>query len=128
MLEFELQPSHYALYVPLSGLGCILVLLYITTKFLYFSILGIALLFSFWIFFKTKKQIIAVAEFEKNIWTVVYSDHKKEKVNITYTINHRLYIVFHTNLHNIIIWQDQLSRKDWKKLVLFTKLYPHFKD
>ena len=128
MLEFELQPSRYALYVPLSGLCCILVLLYITTKFLYFSILGIALLFSFWLFLKTKKQIIAVAEFEKNIWTIVYLDRKKEKVNITYTINHRLYIIFHTNSHNIIIWQDQLSKKDWKKLVLFTKLYPHFKD
>ncbi|WP_269914529.1 hypothetical protein [Acinetobacter sp. HY1485] len=128
MLEFELQPSRYALYAPLNGLGCILVLLYITVKPLCFFILAVSLLLSFWFFWKTKRQIIAIAEFEKNIWTVVYSDCKKEKFNITYTVNHRLYIIFHTTSHNVIIWQDQLSKKDWKKLVLFTKLYPHFKE
>lgn len=69
-------------------------------------------------------KIKAVAYFDEKIWTIKFIDDSIKRYEYEKIVNHRVYIIifFKKPYKPILIWQDQVSKKSWKKLTVFSLL------
>lgn len=116
---FKLKHSHHATVFQLFVFIIIGFALFRILNFylsFFFCILGIVI---WWLYFQ---QIRAeqIEYLEDNKWSLKYSKSQEiERVELKKIIDHHFYIVFYfsnVTTKSIVIWADQLSKKEWKML------------
>lgn len=89
----------------------------------------LAVIFSLAMYYHLKKQrhMLACAMLEHHTWTFLYEDDCVERYNVTQIIDHHLYFVFYFETgifaRSQVIWKDQLSACDYRKMKVYAKLY-----
>lgn len=106
---------------------CILYLAYQITSWFYCTSVGVILLMSSYYFFAKQKKLQSFAVFDQAEWTFVYKDHQIERLKVTQIIDHRIYFVFYFESgllpRSQVIWKDQLSIDDYRKIKIYAELY-----
>lgn len=78
-------------------------------------------------FLKKEKQLLSFAILDKNIWTFEYVQHGIDTKEVYAILDHHLYFIFLFKpkgyLYSQVIWADQLSAVDYKKMKVIARLY-----
>ncbi|HFF5385496.1 TPA: hypothetical protein ACGDO1_003845, partial [Acinetobacter baumannii] len=86
----------------------------------------ISLLFISFIFFLKRPQLAQIAYLDKKLWSLAYkSQNTVSRVKILKIIDCQIFIVIYFEGHKTltsIIWFDQMSLAEWKKLKTLEKL------
>ena len=124
--KFELKRSRFKITFQLVIFLIIILLLsqVLNTTFLMLSALILSLSF---FLFNRQKHVVYLAEIDKNEWSLQFgAKNKIDRIKINKMLDHQLYIVIEPEgkrSKNIIIWCDQLSKKQWKALKILCKFY-----
>ena len=106
--SFHVQPSRYAGLI--QGVFFVLI----------GSILYMLLIFSLWL------VCMVMMLLSYGYWSLYDVRHQQiQRVQIQKILDHHVYIVifFQHKSSSLMIWQDQLSHLEWKKLKVLAKLY-----
>lgn len=123
---FHLKPSRMAKII--HGLGFILMssILYVLLIF-WLWLVCVVLTWTSYLYFRSQQQQIRQFEYLADQDWSLYDVHQQQlkRVQINKIIDHHLYIViyFQNRQAHVVIWQDQLSRIEWKNLKILAKLY-----
>ena len=125
-LNFELKYSRFSIIFQLFiGLN-LAILLYQLLSPIWWLIAVILLSISFLLFLK-QPRISQIAYLDQKSWSVAYSSQKIiSRVEISKIIDYQLFMVIYFEgapIKVAIIWFDQLSLQDWKKLKILQKVY-----
>lgn len=124
--SFQLKRSRLAMVFQLSILGLLGLVLQQTLPMgfgllawlLGFIIYGIAL---------KAPQALYFEHLEAQQWSLLYTGTDRlQRVSIDHMVDHQLYIVVHfqnTEVKSLLIWNDQLSRTQWKALKKLAHLH-----
>ena len=85
----------------------------------------IILLVSFWIQLK-RSTLDYFQAFSIDEWSIRSTDQVVQHIRLTRVVDHHFYIVLYFQQQTAcshVIWYDQLTRKDWKKLKLLAKMF-----
>lgn len=123
--RYQFKPSRIALGFQLLCLTIIFIVLYsIITVWIGVLLLLLAC-FSLKIF-RMCPQVRSLEHFDLDQWTLQYEDSNQiHHVQIQQMIDHRFYIAVYfaeKNNKSLIIWQDQVSKIQWKSLKSRVKL------
>ena len=123
--RYQIKPSRIALGFQLLFLTVMFIVLYsIITVWISVLLLLLAC-FSLKIF-RMRPQVRSLEYFDLDHWTLEYENSNQiHHVQIQQMIDHRFYIAVYfaeKNNKNLIIWQDQLSKIQWKSLKSRVKL------
>lgn len=123
--RYQFKPSRIALGFQLLFLTVMFIVLYsIITVWISVLLLLLAC-FSLKIF-RMRPQVRSLEYFDLDQWTLEYENSNQiHHVQIQQMIDHRFYIAVYfaeKNNKNLIIWQDQLSKIQWKSLKSRVKL------
>ena len=124
--KFELKRSRFKIAFQLVIFLIIILLLsqVLNTTFLMLSALILSLSF---FLFNRQKHVVYLAEIDKNEWSLQFgAKNKIDRIKINKMLDHQLYIVIEPEgkrSKNIVIWCDQLSKKQWKALKILCKFY-----
>jgi len=123
--RYQFKPSRIALGFQLLFLTVMFIVLYsIITVWISVLLLLLAC-FSLKIF-RMRPQVRSLEYFDLDHWTLEYENSNQiHHVQIQQMIDHRFYIAVYfaeKNNKNLIIWQDQLSKIQWKSLKSRVKL------
>lgn len=121
---YHLKPSQFALGFQLLCLILMLILTYLTS--------GIWIAISCFIiacvgltFFRKKHIVYKLEQLDYQLWSVQYrSSQKIQQVRIEQFLDHTFYISIHfedKKLKPFIIWQDQVTKNQWKSLKIRCK-------
>lgn len=125
-LNFELKYSRVSVIFQLFvGLG-LAILLYQLLKPIWW-LCAVVLLFIGSIFFLKQAQISQIEYLDQKLWSVAYFSKKEiYRAEITKIIDYQLFVVIYleeTPTNIAIVWFDQLSIQQWKRLKVLEKLY-----
>lgn len=124
--SFHLQSSRMANIM--HGLGFIIISSILYMLLIFWLWLGciFVMLISYFYFRLQQEQISQFEYLADDEWSL-YDLHQEHvtRVKIKKIIDHQFYIViyFQHRQPNLLIWQDQLSRIEWKSLKVLAKLY-----
>ena len=123
---FELKRSRYAIALQLI-LFLVMIwglfqLLHITVWFLIVCI-GLGM----WFLSSRRSQVMRLEWLDQDEWSIQYSNSKKiVRAKVIQMIDHHLYVVVYfaeKSIKPMVIWQDQISKKDWKLLKIRVNLF-----
>ncbi|SDB97539.1 hypothetical protein [Acinetobacter boissieri] len=84
------------------------------------------LTWNLYVFFKKTPKLYSLAWLDKNIWTFEYIDGVVTK-EVCSILDHQLYFAFcfakKEKWSTQIVWRDQLTGKDYKKMKILAKIY-----
>lgn len=124
--RYELKPSRIALGFQLFCLAVILIVLFSQLNIWLCMVLAVVALFALNVF-KSQKQVQYLQYLDQGHWSLQYLNNGLiERVSIKQMFDHSFYVVIHfdqKNVRNLIIWQDQLSEKQWKSIKSRVKLH-----
>ena len=87
----------------------------------------ISLLFISFIFFLKRPQLAKIAYLDKKLWSLAYqAPDARCRGKILRIVDYQIFIVIYFEGHKTltsIIWFDQMSLAEWKKLKTLEKLY-----
>ena len=117
--SFHLKRSRFAIAFHFSIFFLLMWVLSFTlsdTLWIACGVLGII----FYVLFarKNQKRVHSLSHLDGRQWTVVQDKHQ-DTVEISHLIDHQFYIVIyfqHFKAKPVLIWWDQVARKDWKEL------------
>lgn len=80
---------------------------------------------SYSIFMRTLPRLSSIAMLDESIWTFEFDNRSVSHLENIYVLDHYLYFVIYSNASKAtyIIWRDQLSYENFKKLKIVSKLY-----
>ncbi len=125
-LNFELKYSLVSVIFQLFvGLGLAILLYQLLTPIWWLC--AVILLFIGFIFFLKQAQISQIEYLDQKLWSVAYFSKKEiYRAEITKIIDYQLFVVIYleeTPTNIAIVWFDQLSIQQWKRLKVLEKLY-----
>ncbi|MDC4816814.1 hypothetical protein NQ849_05860 [Acinetobacter baumannii] len=125
-LNFELKYSRVSVIFQLFvGLGLAILLYQLLTPIWWLC--AVILLFIGFIFFLKQAQISQIEYLDQKLWSLAYhSQNTISRVKILKIIDYQIFIVIYFEGHKTltsIIWFDQMSLAEWKKLKTLEKLY-----
>lgn len=125
-LNFELKYSRVSVIFQLFvGLGLAILLYQLLTPIWWLC--AVVLLFIGSIFFLKQAQISQIEYLDQKLWSVAYFSKKEiYRAEITKIIDYQLFVVIYleeTPTNIAIVWFDQLSIQQWKRLKVLEKLY-----
>lgn len=125
-LNFELKYSRISVIFQLFvGLGLAILLYQLLTPIWWLC--AVILLFIGFIFFLKQEEISQIEYLDQKLWSVEYFSKKEiYRAEITKIIDYQLFVVIYLEEapKNIaIVWFDQLSIQQWKRLKVLEKLY-----
>ena len=123
--SFNLKRSQLLITFQIIFFIIITILLFKTLSFLIFLFTFLTAFLFLYLFIKNT-QLFSLYHLDGNEWTLfVENENKTESIHIDRIINHYLYIVIYTDSSQykpLIIWCDQLSKQQWKNLVVLAKI------
>ncbi|GEA66834.1 hypothetical protein PA3_09920 [Acinetobacter pittii] len=125
-LNFELKYSRVSVIFQLFvGLGLAILLYQLLTPIWWLC--AVVLLFIGSIFFLKQAQISQIEYLDQKLWSVAYFSKKEiYRAEITKIFDYQLFVVIYleeTPTNIAIVWFDQLSIQQWKRLKVLEKLY-----
>lgn len=124
-LRYVFKPSRIALGFQLLSLLFIFVLLSFLLNFWFCLFLSLFALLSLKIF-RLQPKVAYIEYLDQTHWSLKFQQSSEiQRVQIQHMFDHSLYIVIRFDekkVNNLIIWQDQLSKKQWKSLKTRAKL------
>ncbi|OTG87955.1 hypothetical protein B9T31_00050 [Acinetobacter sp. ANC 4558] len=124
--HFILDRSRLAVALPIIFFIIIMVSSFMAVSISFFVVLLIFQFIILFIFLKKQKNF-SLYYLDKNEWTLcIQNQNKTQRIQFSKLINHHLYIVIYLNEKNhspLIIWCDQLSKQQWKKLLILAKMF-----
>jgi len=125
-LNFKLKYSRFSIIFQFF-IGLSLAVLFYQLMPLLWWLVVISLLFISFIFFLKRPQLAQIAYLDKKLWSLAYqSQNTVSRVKILKIIDYQIFIVIYFEGHKTltsIIWFDQMSLAEWKKLKTLEKLY-----
>ena len=116
---YLLKPSRFVLGFQILCLIIILLFTYLSLNIWMWMVCIVAALISLKLF-NMQPKADQVEQLEYDIWSIRYSSSRKiQQVKIIQFIDHHFYIAVHFENKKIkpsIIWQDQVSKNQWKSL------------
>ena len=116
---YLLKPSRFALGFQILCLIIILLFTYLSLNIWMWMVCIVAALISLKLF-NMQPKADQVEQLEYDIWSIRYSSSRKiQQVKIIQFIDHHFYIAVHfenKKIKPLIIWQDQVSKNQWKSL------------
>ena len=85
----------------------------------------IILLFSWWMQFK-RSTLHYFQAFSADEWSIQSTDQAVKHMRLRRVVDHHFYIVLYTQQQSscsYVIWYDQLTLVEWKKLKLLAKMF-----
>ena len=124
--KFELKRSRFKIAFQLVIFLIIILLLSQVLNTIILMLSALILSLSFFLF-NRQKHVVYLAEIDKNEWSLQFgAKNKIDRIKINKMLDHQLYIVIEPEdkrSKNIVIWCDQLSKKQWKALKILCKFY-----
>ena len=121
---FYLRRSRVAIVFQICILILILSIVFNLLPLWLFCLTFLVVLFSFWL--QLQRASLSYFEaFSLQEWSVALSDQQVERMQLLRVVDHHWYIVLYfqqQHRQNYVIWYDQLSSNDWKKLKLLAKM------
>lgn len=125
-LNFKLKYSRFAIvfqfFISLS-----LAILFYQLMPLLWWLVAISLLFISFAFFLKRPQLVQIAYLDQKLWSLAYhSETTISRVKILKIIDYQIFIVIYFEGHKSrtsIIWFDQISLSQWKRLKILEKFY-----
>lgn len=122
---YELKPSRFALGFQLFFLIVIFVLLLSQLNIGWCALLLLMALVALKVM-RGQANVQCLEYLDQQDWTLKFNHSPSiQHVKIKQMFDHSFYIVIHfqeKNVKNLIIWHDQLSRKQWKSMKIRSKL------
>lgn len=122
--KFELKRSRLKIAFQLMIFLIIILLLFRVLNIIFIG-LSILILTVVFFLFNRQKDAVYLAEIDNNEWSLQFSAQNKiERFKIKRMLDHQLYVVIepeNKRSKNIVIWCDQLSKKQWKALKIQCK-------
>ena len=116
---YLLKPSRFALGFQILCLIIILLFTYLSLSIWMWMVCIVAALISLKLF-NMQSKADQIEQLEYDIWSIRYSSsHEIQQVKIIQFIGHHFYIAVHfenKKIKPLIIWQDQVSKNQWKSL------------
>ena len=116
---YLLKPSRFALGFQILCLIIILLFTYLSLSIWMWMVCIVAALISLKLF-NMQPKADQIEQLEYDIWSIRYSSSRKiQQVKIIQFIDHHFYIAVHfenKKIKPLIIWQDQVSKNQWKSL------------
>ena len=116
---YLLKPSRFALGFQILCLIIILLFTYLSLSIWMWMVCIVAALISLKLF-NMQPKADQVEQLEYDIWSIRYSSSREiQQVKIIQFIDHHFYIGVHfenKKIKPLIIWQDQVSKNQWKSL------------
>jgi hypothetical protein len=121
---FQLKASalalvfHFAVFIVLMGLLYQVLLIWLWAICV---VIGLAFYF---LFFKSKTNV-CLQYLAEDEWTLTVPNSHTQRVKISHLIDHQVYVVIyfkHAAAKPLLIWCDQLPKKQWKNLKIMTTL------
>lgn len=123
--RYQFKPSRIALGFQLLCLTIIFIVLNSIIT-VWISVLLLLLAYFSLKRFRMRPQVRSLEHFDLDQWTLQYEDSNQiHHVQIQQMIDHRFYIAVYfceENNKSLIIWQDQVSKIQWKSLKSRVKL------
>ena len=124
--SFHVQPSRYAGLI--QGVFFVLIgsILYMQLIFSLWLVCMVMMLLSYGYFLAQQQQVSQLEYLADEDWSLYDVRHQQiQRVQIQKILDHHVYIVifFQHKSSSLMIWQDQLSHLEWKKLKVLAKLY-----
>lgn len=123
--RYQFKPSRIALGFQLLCLAIIFIVLNSIIT-VWISVLLLLLAYFSLKRFRMRPQVRSLEHFDLDQWTLQYEDSNQiHHVQIQQMIDHRFYIAVYfceENNKSLIVWQDQVSKIQWKSLKSRVKL------
>lgn len=121
---FYLNRSRIAIAVQMGLLSLILSFCLMVLP-VWLAVLAVMLLLLSTRFHFKQPRLYYLEPYSMTEWSVGYLQHEVQRFNLQRVVDHHYYIVlyFQANHSNsCVIWRDQLSLQDWKRLKVLAKM------
>ncbi|QNX88035.1 hypothetical protein [Acinetobacter seifertii] len=125
-LNFKLKYSRFSIIFQFF-IGLSLAVLFYQLLPILWWLVTVSLLFISFVFFLKRPQLAQIAYLDQKLWSLSFhSEQTISRVEILKIIDYQIFIVIYFEGHKTltsVIWFDQMSLSQWKKLKTLEKFY-----
>lgn len=127
-LYFRIHESRLKYWIQFIFLSFIMLVMYQSIEFIYVVFCGCFFAVTLYVFLKKSQRLLTFAVLDHDVWTFDYEGQIKTQV-VHAILDHQLYFIicFNKGVHwsTQIIWKDQFTYEDYKKMKILARLYRH---